>query len=169
MPVFKNGTLIDDAWQRLADAQELPQDGKLLLTAQQWRRFAPLRQRANIAYGLMLEPGAPVEDFADDYKSLMLVAIHFPKFTDGRGYSMGHRIRRRFGYTGEMRATGDILFDQLQFLTRCGFDAFDIVDQATLRLLNEGRTAGVSHFYQPGIGRESPSGGRPWARRPNSQ
>jgi uncharacterized protein (DUF934 family) len=168
MPLFKNGAFIDDPWQRLAETQELPQAGLLLLTIEQWRKFAPLDQGANIAYGLMLEPGAAVEDFADVYKSLKLVAINFPKFTDGRGYSMGRRIRQRFGYTGEMRATGDILFDQLQFLARCGFDAFEITDGPTLRLLHEGRTANVSHFYQPAFGRETPSGGRPWARRPNS-
>jgi uncharacterized protein (DUF934 family) len=168
MPLFKNGALIDDAWQRLADTQELPQAGQLLLSVDQWRKFAPLRQRANVAYGLMLEPGAAVEDFADVYESLGLVAINFPKFTDGRGYSMGRRIRQRFAYAGEMRATGDILFDQLQFLTRCGFDAFEIVHEPTLRLLKEGHKANVSHFYQPAIGGETPSGGRPWARRPNS-
>jgi uncharacterized protein (DUF934 family) len=164
MTLLKNGVFTPDPWQRL-EADELPQAGKVLLTVEQWRRLAPSHTQANIAYGLLIEPGTEVEDFAADYKRLALVVIAFPKYTDGRGYSMAQKIRERFGFTGELRAVGDVLFDQLQLMARCGFDAFDIADAATLKLIEQGRHSGTNHFYQPGYGKEVPAGTRPWARR----
>ena len=115
---------------------------------------------------LSLDPGFALETIADDLDQVVLVKIAFPKFTDGRGYSMGWLLRTRFGYKGEMRATGDILFDEMQLMVRCGFDAFEIVDVETLRLLKDGRgIASIDRFYQPGLEREVPAGTRPWARR----
>lgn len=55
-----------------------------------------------------------------------LVAVDFPKFTDGRGYSIGHLLRTRYGYRGELRAIGDVLPDQLDYLRRVGFDAYAV-------------------------------------------
>jgi uncharacterized protein (DUF934 family) len=57
---------------------------------------------------------------------LPLVAVDFPKFTDGRGYSIGHLLRTRYGYRGELRAIGDVLPDQLDYLRRVGFDAYAV-------------------------------------------
>jgi uncharacterized protein (DUF934 family) len=53
-----------------------------------------------------------------------VIAVNFPKFTDGRGFSAARLLRERYGYQGELRAIGDVLRDQLQELERCGFDAF---------------------------------------------
>jgi uncharacterized protein (DUF934 family) len=79
---------------------------------------------------------------------------------------MAWLLRSRLGYTKELRATGDVLFDEIQFMVRCGFDAFDITDANTLGLLREGRRAAAfDSFYQPGIEPEVPAGTRPWARR----
>lgn len=70
---------------------------------------------------------------------LSLVAVDFPKFTDGRGYSIGHLLRTRYAYRGELRAIGDVLPDQLDYLRRVGFDAYavraDKDIQDALRLL----------------------------------
>ena len=57
-----------------------------------------------------------------------LVAINFPKFGDGRGYSKARLLRERHGYKGELRAVGEVLGDQLFYMHRCGFDAFELVD-----------------------------------------
>ena len=56
--------------------------------------------------------------------SLPVVAVQFPSFTDGRGYSQGRILRERMGYTGDLRAMGDILRDQIYLLHRCGFSSF---------------------------------------------
>lgn len=55
---------------------------------------------------------------------LPLIAVNFPKFADGRGYSIARLLRERFGYENELRAIGDVLLDQLQFMKRCGFDSY---------------------------------------------
>jgi phosphoadenosine phosphosulfate reductase len=115
--------------------------------------------------GLLIEPGQDIRTIAPDLARFALVAVAFPKFTDGRGYSLAHQLRGSFGFAGELRATGEILFDQLQFLARCGFDSFEISDSATIRLLEAGRRPGLGIFYQPGLGPEIPERTRLLARR----
>ena len=115
--------------------------------------------------GLAVQPGFSVETLAEDVSRFALITISFPKFTDGRGYSMAWILRSRLGYKEELRAVGDVLFDEMQLMVRCGFDAFDIDDPNTLRLLREGRRGEFSRFYQPGLEPEVPEGTRPWARR----
>ena len=65
------------------------------------------------------------EALAPDLARLKLIVLHFPKFTDGRAYSQARTLRGRLGYRGELRATGQVLRDQLPFLLRCGFDSFE--------------------------------------------
>jgi len=65
------------------------------------------------------EPGA----LADSIDELSIIAVNFRKFTDGRGYSSARLLRERYGYKYDLRAVRDVLFDQLQFMKRCGFDS----------------------------------------------
>jgi uncharacterized protein (DUF934 family) len=61
-----------------------------------------------------------------DLNRIAVIAVHFPKFTDGRGYSIAHLLRSRYSYRRELRAVGDVLRDQLFYMKRCGFDAFQL-------------------------------------------
>lgn len=152
MNYFSKGRFTDDAWL-----------GRTILSADEWRERAPDTAEP---VGLRLEPGFDVETLADKLDQIGLIAIAFPKFTDGRGYSMGWLLRTRLGYKGEMRAVGDVLFDEMQFMVRCGFDSFEITDESTLALLRGGRrAASFDRFYQPGLELEIPFGTRPWARQ----
>jgi uncharacterized protein (DUF934 family) len=74
--------------------------------------------------GVWLAPEDDPEKLKPDVDVLDLIAVHFPKFADGRGYSTGALLRGRFGFRGELRAFGDIGRDHLFQLSRCGFDAF---------------------------------------------
>ncbi len=152
MAYFTKGTFAADPWAR-----------REVLTV------AELRERGDALpspLGLRLDPGLALDSIAAVVPTATLITISFPKFVDGRGYSMGRLLRSRHGYTGEMRATGDVLYDELQFMIRCGFDAFEITDAATLDLLRAGRGATpFDRFYQPGPEPEVPEGTRPWARR----
>lgn len=74
--------------------------------------------------GVCLQPDDDFEALLPDLPQLRLIAVNFPVFTDGRGYSTARLLRERHGYRGELRAVGDVLRDQLYFLHRCGFDAF---------------------------------------------
>ncbi len=79
-----------------------------------------------------------------------LIAIDFPAFTDGRGYSLARLLRQRHGYTGEIRAIGDVLVDQLYYMTRCGFDALALREDQ--RLEDALRALGAfSVSYQPAV------------------
>ncbi|MFZ1079726.1 MAG: DUF934 domain-containing protein [Methylovirgula sp.] len=164
MALFKGGSFTPDPWRRLDDLEALPSEGYVILNVDQWRGVA--QRPTNLAFGLLLAPSQPVEAIAADVPFLSLIAVQFPKFTDGRGYSIARQLRQRCQFTGELRATGDILFDQLQFLARCGFDAFEISDPVTIRLLQEGGNPdAMRRFYQPGDGPEEPVGTSPWTRR----
>jgi len=74
--------------------------------------------------GVWLEPHDDPASIAGDLACFALIAVRFPKFTDGRGYSIAALLRTRHGYTGELRAIGDVGRDQLFYLKRCGFDSF---------------------------------------------
>jgi uncharacterized protein (DUF934 family) len=78
--------------------------------------------------GVWLGPGDDPGTLAPDVMRLELIAIDFPSFTDGRGYSLARLLRQRHGYRGELRAIGDIGRDQLYYLAQCGFDAFSLPD-----------------------------------------
>jgi len=78
-------------------------------------------------------------------------------------------LRERHGFKGELRATGDVLLDEIALMRRCGFTAFEVTDANTLRALKEGRLPKSALFYQPALGpREAPVGTRPWLRRATS-
>jgi uncharacterized protein (DUF934 family) len=99
------------------------------------------------AAAVRIEPGDDARDLIPHLERLALVEVNFPAFTDGRGYSAA-RILREAGYTGELRAVGDVLIDQLAFMRRCGFDSF-----APQRPLDEADARAAferwPHVYQP--------------------
>ena len=105
-------------------------DGKVLLPLTVWLKrrdeFADRLDAGEIAVWLdsFEEPEALVDSLDGDLDRLPIIGINFPKFVDGRGYSIAHLLRRRYGYAGELRALGDVTRDQLFFLARCGFDSF---------------------------------------------
>src|SRR3954471_12722182 len=75
---------------------------------------------------LRLEPTDDPATVADRLAHVVRVEVHFPKFGDGRGFSIGRLLRERYGYQGELRAVGHLTRDHLLYLERCGFDAFEL-------------------------------------------
>jgi uncharacterized protein (DUF934 family) len=126
--VIIDGAIADNQWQRLeSDALEsgVPAQGKIIVPLAYWQENRDaLIDRGDVA--VWLAPGEEPKDLEDDLASLPLVAIHFPAFKDGRGYSYARELRTRYGFKGEVRATGDVLRDQLFYMTRCGFNAFEV-------------------------------------------
>jgi uncharacterized protein (DUF934 family) len=78
--------------------------------------------------GVQLGPAQNPEDLAADLPRLALIALHFPSVSEGRGYTQARQLRERWGFTGELRAVGNVRRDQLFFLARCGFNAFELPD-----------------------------------------
>ncbi|HEY9064085.1 MAG TPA: DUF934 domain-containing protein [Burkholderiaceae bacterium] len=112
--------LEQDTWQAADDALAVPA-ANLLLTSAQWRALRDAWP-AELPVGLKLANDEDVEDIAAELPRFALVALHFPKWTDGRAYSQAHLLRARYRYAGEVRATGDVLVDMLPLLQRSGFD-----------------------------------------------
>jgi uncharacterized protein (DUF934 family) len=126
--IILRDTVVSDDWQvvRPVESQltNLPA-GKIIVPLALWleQKDALLTKGdVGVWLGGADEPG----DLAPSLPSLNLVAIDFPKFTDGRGFSIAYLLRSRFGYRGELRAIGDVLPDQLFFMKRVGFDAFAV-------------------------------------------
>jgi uncharacterized protein (DUF934 family) len=111
--IIRNGRVEPDDW-----------DASALLTLAQWKLQRLQLIEAGVRVGVLLEPNDDPAELAKDLDRLSLVAINFPKFADGRGYSSAVLLRTRHGYRGELRAVGDVGRDQLFYLKRCGFDAF---------------------------------------------
>lgn len=134
--IIKQQRLAEDEWKVLQLTEnETPHTvrlpiGPLLVPLAVWRARREELIRRNWEHheplGVWLSPGEGPEAIADELDDFTLVAVHFPKFADGRGYSTARLLRERYGYRGELRAFGDVGRDQLYFLDRVGFDSFSV-------------------------------------------
>jgi uncharacterized protein (DUF934 family) len=135
--IFRDGSVGQNPWvvvQRPEnnDSLDIPAQQKALIPADLWiegrEEFAG-REDIGVWLDSHDEPGI----LADHVHDLPLVAINFPKFSDGRGYSTARLLRERFGFKNELRAIGDVLLDQLQFMKRCGFDTYELRPDKDIR------------------------------------
>jgi len=133
--IIKNRTVVSDDWSvvRAAEDGALPAvdalpAGKVLVPLALWQaaRDALAATRCRAELGVWLAPDSEPADIVADFDTISLIGVDFPVFRDGRGYSTARLLRERYGWTGELRAIGDVLRDQLHYLARCGFDAFAV-------------------------------------------
>lgn len=132
--LIKNRAAATDTWQILALGEgETPEtvplpEGDVIFPLAVWqaRKQEIISQHKRI--GLVLQPDDRVEDAVADLDYFIVIAVNFPKFVDGRGYSTAALLRQRYGYAGELRAVGDVLHDQLFFMRRVGFDSYALKD-----------------------------------------
>lgn len=118
-----------DQWH-VADGEDGPLDhpparAQSLLTLEQWHAVRA-GWPAGLAVGVRIANDTDVELLRDDLPRLALVALHFPKWTDGRAYTQARLLRTRLRFAGEVRATGEVLVDMLPLLQRTGFDAVQL-------------------------------------------
>ncbi|MEK1905515.1 MAG: DUF934 domain-containing protein [Pseudomonas sp.] len=130
----------NDPWYLLRDDEPAPAGAALILPLAQW-----LQQR-DPAHGLWLAPDDDAESLAELLPQLPLIAVDFPSFRDGRGYSQAYVLRTRLGWAGELRAVGDVLRDQLSHMRQCGFDAFAVRADKSVEDALKG-LAGMSVLY----------------------
>jgi uncharacterized protein (DUF934 family) len=128
--LIRQRTLVDDPYTLLRGAvslADIPDGIPVIVPLVLWvERRAALIARGEA--GVWLAPGDDPRALADDVPRLRVIAIDFPQYTDGRGYSHARLLRERYRYRGELRAIGDIGRGQLYYLAQCGFDAFAIPD-----------------------------------------
>jgi len=123
--IIRNREIVSDTFTYVTDASQLPASGDIIVDLPVWKEHKNALLNHNGKLGVQLPGDAEPEEIVEDLPKLAVVAIHFSVFRDGRGYSLARILRERFGFDGELRATGDVLRDQLFYLQRCGFDAFD--------------------------------------------
>jgi uncharacterized protein (DUF934 family) len=127
--IIKNNAVVSDDWTILRLSEnETPEsvivpDGKIIVPLKVWQaQRAKLQNR--IELGVWLASNERPEELKGEMEKFAVIAVDFPKFADGRGYSIAYNLRARLGYVGELRAIGDVLRDQMFYMQRVGFDAF---------------------------------------------
>ena len=148
MPLVKQGRLTTDLFVHVADGAELPGDGAVLVTAERFLADPEALLRRPGKLGVIWPNNRNLDDLVPHLDRLASVALVFPTFRDGRAYSQARLLRERYGYDGELRATGQILRDQFVFMTRAGFDAFEVKKDADADAFAQTMKR-YSVFYQP--------------------
>ena len=148
MPLVSNGQIIADQFVRVLDDAPLPANGGVLIPAERLLSDPALLDDHKRPVGVLWPNNRNIGELAPYIDRLAMVALVFPNFRDGRGYSQARLLRERYGFDGELRATGEVLRDQFLFLVRAGFDTFEVAKdkdaQAFVAALDR-----FSVFYQP--------------------
>jgi uncharacterized protein (DUF934 family) len=150
MKIIKNNQIVDNGWQYVAGDDPLGAEGDITVSLARWENEKPQLLNHQGKLGIRLGPADPVETIAPDLDKIHLIELDFPVLADGRLFSLAWLLRSRYGYQGEIRATGRYLPDQAFYLSRVGVNAFDPQKQddlpAILSCLND-----FSVNYQPSI------------------
>ena len=121
--IIKNGQVTADEWLLLREDEGLWPAQDVVVPLEAWLSARLVHSHRAAPW---LAPDADMAILLPHLAGASLIAIDFPAFTDGRGYSLARLLRERYGYSGELRAIGDVLQDQLYYLHQSGFDSFAI-------------------------------------------
>ena len=149
MPLIKDGHFIEDSWTVLDQDEEVPTKGDVIVPLERYLAQPDALNRRVGRVGVALENTADPEDIAPYLGDIDLVALAFPAFTDGRAYSQARQLRNQLGFSGELRATGNVLADQAGFLKQVGFDGFEVASDLSIDVWHKASNA-VTLAYQRG-------------------
>lgn len=148
MALVRNGELVADPFVTVGDDDELPGRGGVIVGLERWERERDALLERTGPVGVRLSSDEHPDRIAGDLDRLAVVALEFPVFKDGRAFSYARILSEHYGYDGELRAVGDVLVEQLHFMLRTGFNAFELDSEDPLgdyRLALEE----FSVWYQP--------------------
>jgi uncharacterized protein (DUF934 family) len=175
MPLLKNNTLIADTWTLAETGSEIPAAGDIVVPySRLLEEWDTLRLRPG-RLGVRLGNADRAEALSTFLPWLSVIVLPFPAFSDGRAYSIARQVRE-MGYRGELRATGNVLPDQLQFMLQVGFDAFEIDERFSLETWQQAARR-MSLAYQRGLFRraaeaeiwtERHTDAEPWLEQPHA-
>ena len=159
----QTGFIDKDPW--IIETEELKASGdqRPLLSVDELIELADTSNE--VGFGVLVKPADDVARLEPYLYRLELVAVAFPAFSDGRGFSHASLLRDRLGYKNELRAVGDVLIDQIPLMLRTGFDSFAVSNPTALKRLEEGRLPGIAEHYQPAADAACPTGSYSWRRR----
>jgi uncharacterized protein (DUF934 family) len=154
MALIRHGKLVEDRFVNIADTDAPLPSGAVVVSLEQWTAQREQLVGRTSPVGVRLRSDQSPDGLAADLEYLALIALEFPAFKDGRAYSHARLLRERYGFEGELRAVGDVLLEQLHFMQRVGFDAFEIDSPDPL---GDYQTADAdfSVWYQPATDRRT--------------
>lgn len=126
MPIIKQRAIVEDSFVHVADDQPVPASGDVFVSLARFNAEKNELLTRSGKLGVQLKSDQTAADVAADLDKLAAVSIEFPKFRDGRGFSTARLLRDRYAYKGEIRAVGHVIREQLFYMARCGFDAFEL-------------------------------------------
>ncbi len=127
--LIKNRQIVDDQWLLIKESSQLEDllaysDQNLIVPLTFWREERNRIKQRSGKTAVWLNSNELPQSLGEDLHNLEVIALNFPIFSDGRSYTSARELRSNLGYKGEIRAVGDVLRDQLFYMSRCGFDAF---------------------------------------------
>ena len=157
--IILDGAVAEDNWQILNEdaptSLEEIGEGQFLLPLASWNAMQAESKQIPENLGLLLESTDTPEDIQGDIPSIPVIAVNFPAFADGRGFSIGTLLRQRYAFTGQLRAVGKPIRDQLSYLVRCGFNAIQLAEhydpEKSLESLKD-----FSDAYQTAVDQSTP-------------
>lgn len=153
--LIKQSIVVDNVWQQLDDDFNADISDQAILVPLKRFLDAPDLVVGNAQAGVWLESDQSPEALEPFIEKLALIAINFPKFVDGRGYSYARILRDRYNYQGELRAIGDVLHDQLFYMKRCGFDSFAVREDKDIDMAKLGLSV-FTESYQGATDQDQP-------------
>ena len=154
MLTFKNGQFVEDSYLYVGAEDAIPDTDKIIVALEKFLDCTEVLLARQDSWGVRLNVDSEPTDLVPWMDRISLVEVEFPKFSDGRGFSIAQLLRRRLGYQGELRAVGDVGLDQVGYLRRSGFDAFDLKNH-DVEAVNHALGA-FSNVYQPAADQSSP-------------
>ncbi|MDW6025739.1 DUF934 domain-containing protein [Mesorhizobium sp. BAC0120] len=149
----------EDEWTHAESADALAGNGRFILPLSAVLGLEPeLRKSASERLGVLLQPGDKLDAILPLLPDLSLVALAFPAFNDGRSFSKAELLRSRHHFEGTIRATGQVLIDQLPHMLRLGFNEFEVSHPVLIRRLEQGKVGGIPLYYQPTAAKPSNKG-----------
>ena len=147
MPLIRNGEEVENTWIHVESGEAGVTPNGITVPLEAFLEKTDALLARNTPLGVRLSPDDDPLRLDGHLERLSLIEVEFPKYTDGRGYSTAQLLRRRLGYRGELRAVGHVLRDQLLYMHRSGFDAFETA-RAQITSFEEALRE-FSSFYQP--------------------
>jgi len=148
MPLVRNGRIVAERFIKVEDDASIPTEGPVLIPGERFLADASELVARGGEIGVTWPNNRDIDQLAPYLDRLALVALVFPAFKDGRAYTQARILRERFGFRGELRATGQVLRDQFLFMQRAGFDSFEVKKEADAQVFAD-VIKRYSVFYQP--------------------
>lgn len=165
MALWRSAGFTEDVWTRLADDAPAPPEGAAIVSLPRWLKERGTLAARGVPVGVEVEAGVEAQAHLIDLASRPLIVLAFAKFADGRAFSYARLLCDRYAFKGELRATGDVLIDEIPLMLRCGITEFEVTNSPTIRALEAGRLPGAALHYQPAsVPGEAHVGTRPWLR-----